>query len=79
MLGTGVGTLNVLTRAQPWAAVSLGPRLGWWPTANLGVSLQLGVAASLTRPAFRLDGYEGGVRGAPWSVCLLIGFDFGVQ
>lgn len=79
MLGTGVGTLNVRTRAQPWAALSLGPRLGWRPTANFGASLQLAVAASLTRPAFRLEPYEAVVRGAAWSMRLLIGIEFALR
>lgn len=70
MMGTGVGTAVTRTAAQPWLAALFGPSLVWSLHARIGLGAGVDVAASLTRPAFVLDGYAFAVRAEELSVRL---------
>ena len=74
MIGTGSGTPVTRTILQPWLAALIGPSLTWSPHRRLRAGAAIDLAASLTRPAFVLDGYALGFRAAATTVRLRIFF-----
>lgn len=72
IVGTGVGTPVTRTAAQPWLAALVGPGLTWSPSARLNLGTAVDIAASLTRPAFTLAGYDVAYRAPATSVRLRI-------
>ncbi len=70
LVGTGVGTPVTRTAVQPWLAALVGPSLTWSPRTRLNLGASVDVAASLTRPAFSLAGYDTVFRAAATSVRL---------
>jgi hypothetical protein len=72
IVGTGVGTPITRTAAQPWLAALVGPSLTWSPRGRLDLGAAVDIAASLTRPAFSLAGYDTTFRAAATSVRLRI-------
>jgi len=72
LVGTGLGTPVTRTAVQPWVAALVGPSLTWSPRARLNLGAAVDVAASLTRPAFSLAGYDTVFRAAATSVRLRI-------
>ena len=68
MTGTGVGTEITRTATQPWLAALLGTHLVWSVHSRLGIGVAIDLTASITRPAFILDGYAFGFRASALSV-----------